>query len=193
MYASVSDLPKVVRSAMGIVGYHRKDVEVKFVDETTFWRSYGNGYRAYLVSMNLSTGEIGSVQYGSWGGSNPFTTKAIDDCDETIPIPADCAVLSGNQGGNRPVSATLYVSTSNAASLLPSKEDITKREEIILAIMKGLKACARKEAYARHDLNVTEQTFSELQAKGLVKINKAGSVSLTTKGKNHANKHGLFL
>lgn len=192
MYASVNDLPNVVRSAMEIVGYHRKDIEVKFVDETTFASAYGKGYCAYLVSMNLATGVKSAVSYGSWGGSNPFESKAIDDCDESLPIPINCAVLSGNQGGGRPVSGILYVSTANAASLLPSKEETTEREEIILAIMKGLKASYRKEEYNRQGLEVTEQTFSELQAKGLVKINRAGSVSLTTKGKNHANKHGRF-
>jgi hypothetical protein len=71
------------------------------------------------------------------------------------------------------------------APLLPAKVDLTERQLAILTIINGLKSSARAEYYTRlAGGGPTAAEFGALEGLGMVKINKVGSVSITTDGKN---------
>jgi len=185
MYVETNKLPRTIQNALNIVNYNKKDIEVCLKTSYSFGRNcYGKGYRAFLISLNLETNQISPPKYGSWGGENPFETKQIDVNDEEIAIPVNCCVISGNQGNK--TYGRLYVNPENAVSLLPEKTELSEKDVNILSIMKRYKASYRKEEYRRNNLEVTQEDLNRLKDLGLVKINKAGAVSITTAGKNHA-------
>jgi hypothetical protein len=117
------------------------------------------------------------------------------------PIPPDSMVFDCITGNLQ--ICKLYVHPQNAAPLLKPATDITDEEKIALCVMKGMKPFAREEEYysmkygftnthkARRD-HPTEykDTIKSLAAKGLVKVNAAGSAMLTLEGKNRAVQSG---
>jgi hypothetical protein len=52
--------------------------------------------------MNLENGKH-EITYGSWGGSNPYETKAVDHDSKKRKIPRNGVIILGSEGGGYPV------------------------------------------------------------------------------------------
>lgn len=193
MYIQVKDLPSVIISQLSGIGYACKDIKVQVTESIDLFCSGGNGSRGFAIVVNLDTGETKRFT-GSWGGANMFNPSNRVDVDTSSHvIPLNGAVIKGSEG-NR-VYATVYVSASNIVKALQSPvNELSPNEKGLLKCFSSIKSSYRKEyifgGYSRdyfaNPLTETEykETVDSLALKGLVKVTKAGSVSLTTNGKN---------
>lgn len=177
----VKELPESLRSALASVGYGRPDIKIIVSEREQIASAYGDGYRAFAIGVNVSTGER-KQHTGSWGGANPFSSTVVD-AQPSIDLPPGMALIMGQEGGGRPVYATITVGpgTLNPA-LLPATSDVTERERSILAIFGGIKG-GHREGYLRR-FKVEPAEIASLIARGYLTRNKAGAMSITTKGKN---------
>jgi len=184
----VNALPSTLRAAIDSISYGRRDVELISADHGHPGSS-GDGYRAGVVLVDLATGRIEGRE-GSWGGSNIFATgsAAAIDAHKSIPIPEGYALISYTRGGSRPVYATITVHPSNMAALLPAPSaELSREEQIGLALVIGFKSNYRADRFRDLGLGAYgggNSTVQSLLRKGLVTVNKAGSVAPTTAGRN---------
>ena len=147
-----------------------------------------SGRRAFTLAVNLRTGQVSQVAMGSWGGPNQFVQRPVDDLDSKIKIPPDNAVIKGSEG-HGPTWAMIYVHPETLTPLLPGDGDLSEREKDILGMMR-YKSFYKKELFQRN--RVTKEEVKKLADGGYIKVNKAGSTSLTTKGKNAGNMNKHF-
>lgn len=188
-YASVSDLPQVVRDALRFVGYGRTDIAVEVKTSVQLSGSAGKGRRSFAAIVNLSSKRY-EVVTGSWGGQNMFDrTNAVDNDDRTYPLPSNGLAIVGAQGGGQPVWAHIYAPAALTARILPAKgPDVTPTEARILGCFKSLKSGPyRQDALKRH--GCTEATLDSLAARGLLKRSRNGATQITTAGKNVAGAY----
>jgi len=179
----IKTLPTSVQEALRGIGYWYRDINVVPAEKVSPSSVSGQGSRSFFTVLSLDGSVTPSTSFGSWGGSNPFEAKQADLDTTEYHIPLGGAVIKGNKGDK--VFASLYVNPLNVAPLLPIKTDLAPRQVKILAILRGIKPSFRKEWYERSiGTTPSQEEFLALQAKGLIKINKAGSVSITTDGKN---------
>jgi hypothetical protein len=196
MYVATKSLPSVLRNALDSVGYCRKDVEIESAERTEARNSaYGNGYRGYVAVVNLATGER-KLAEGAWGGSNMFGKRMVDDSDEQVElVPHVMAIIKGQEGGGRPVSARIVVHPLTMQLLLPapSAEKLTADEQRVLDVFCGYKSSARREELAYDGCAQKHRVLAGPELEGIVAglvergyfaSNKAGAISVTTKGKN---------
>lgn len=184
MYVQVKDLPAPVQEALTAVSYGRKDITVQASTSVVLSSSSGDGMRAFVALVNLSTGKH-TVTWGSWGGANMFNpTNAVDNDDRSYELPADGVAIRGTKGGNQPVYATLHVPASMVDRILPSAGvTLTEAEKDALYCHKAYKGGQyRRDELARR--NVTAEVIDGLVERGLLSRNKAGAVQITTDGKN---------
>lgn len=161
----IKTLPTSVQEALRGIGYWYRDINVVPAEKVSPSSVSGQGSRSFFTVLSLDGSVTPSTSFGSWGGSNPFEAKQADLDTTEYHIPLGGAVIKGNKGDK--VFASLYVNPLNVAPLLP------------------IKPAYRKEWYERSiGTTPSQEEFLALQAKGLIKINKAGSVSITTDGKN---------
>lgn len=180
-HIEVKTLPATVQAALKAAGYHRKDVAVKASPTFRLESSFGDGYRGFAVAINMGTGETKTL-HGSWGGPNMFVAAQVDHDERDHQIPVNGAAFVGQQGGGRPVSGTLYVRPDQVVALLPAAEPVSERERDLLAIFGGIKSGYRPEYLQR--AKATGAEVEALIARGFLSRNRAGAVSITTKGKN---------
>jgi len=179
MYVQVRDLPPCVQAALRSVGYSRKDIEITAAETVSLAQMGGEGYRAFGCLVDLATGQY-QVKRGSWGGPNIANLKNQIDLD-TRPqtLPEGCVYIKGEEGRDKPVSASLRVHPNNLAKLLPPKE------EVPLGVQKVINALRYIGEYRKAQLAKCKPVWSDQAVTlGLVKKNKAGALSLTTEGKN---------
>lgn len=180
VHIETKNLPPILQRELAKVEFHGKDICVE-AKETAILSDCGcEGRRAFVVLLNMTTGESRYVQ-GSWGGANIFNPQnPVDLDDRTHIIPPNGAVIKGSQGYGG-VRATIFVHPSSLAPLLPAGPTVTDREKQILGLM-GYKSFYKKERM--DEMKVTPEELTSLASKGLIKINKAGASSITTAGKN---------
>lgn len=184
----VKALPQTVKDALKGVGYGRHDIAVEASETFRHESAYGDGYRAFTVALNLATGETKSMQ-GSWGGASINYQSQVDSDQSAYTIPVGGAILQGQIGGGRPVSARLVLNPENVAKLLPSSpSDVTDREKQILAVFGGIKSSYR----AGYLKGYTSAEIDSLVSRGFLARNKAGSTSITTAGKNQRGNTQVF-
>lgn len=181
MQIAVKDLPQNLKRALDAIGYRRRDIKV---DAKEFEQpdQGGEGYRGVTAIVNLDTGEY-RVAYGSWGGANPYEVTA--DRIDRIQLQPNMAVITGTQGGrNNSVFASITVHPSNMAKMLPvTSAPLSERELTILYAFRALKGGEpRQEHFRRY--KVAQAEIDALEAKGLIKVNKAGAAQITTEGRN---------
>jgi hypothetical protein len=142
MYVLVKELPTAIQRALKSVGYGRKDIDVEVAESFRAPGSYGAGHRGQVIVVNLSTGES-QYEAGSWGGSNPFEQRAVDEPSGVSPLPPGFVALTS---GHTKIWH-LHVNPANAANFLPSAEpvDLSIRELWILWTHKGLTSAGRKK------------------------------------------------
>lgn len=177
---ATKELPASLQQALKKVGFRRKDIRVCPATSTSVRSSAGDGSRGFTMAVNMATGQMSDVSVGSWGGQNPFKKEPIDWMDKPVNIPTNGAIINGTTGGHG-TFATIYIHPDSLAPLLPGETDITEREKKILSYA-GYKSAYKKEKFLRN--NVTKGEILSLVARGYMKMNKAGSTSLTPKGKN---------
>lgn len=189
-HVAVRDLPRSLQKALRTVGYRRKDIRVE--PDTTYSPSEGSagftGSRGFIVVVNMQTGQM-KHEKGSWGGATPFERKQVDVDRKNYPIPNNGAVIVGESGG-RGTFAKIKVHPNNLAKMLPEGEDVklTPEENKALNILGGLKSGYRAQSFERYNLGPydvrSNPLLQGLLKKGLIKANRAGAMSITTKGRN---------
>lgn len=189
IHISLKELPQSLQSALDSAGYRRQDIKV-FAAEN-FQPSNGSatfkGNRGYVMTVNMQSGER-KILMGNWGGSSGFTKTLVDDCHEDVPIPENAAIILGESGG-RGNFAHILVRPESLAKMLPEGSDTELSEEQMkaLAIFKGIRAGYRRQYFDRAELGEYKASAPLLQgliAKSLIKANRAGSMRITTAGKN---------
>jgi len=184
-HVDVKELPPALQKALREIGYKKRDVEVVGATEVQMGHAGGSGRRGISASVNLVTGQMSQVAMGSWGGPNPFERKPMDDLDAVTRVPPDGAIIKGSEGGHG-TWVTIYVHPDSLIKMLPGKADISERETYILAML-VYKSQYKKELLRSN--KVTQDELEKLARGGYVKINKAGAISLTPKGKNAKAAH----
>jgi len=184
-HVAVKALPPSLRSALESVGYGRADIGVSPAERYTMANGGDAGCRAFTMCVDLATGRR-EIAWGSWGGANMFNPSNHVDLDTTPrAIPEGCAIISGQEGGGRPVWASIRVNPSSLAPLLPAVASVSDKERAILRTVRGYKGGDyRRTELAR--IGATDADMRALADRGLLKINRAGAVSITTEGRNAA-------
>jgi len=198
MYLKTNELPEMILRSLNSIGYTKKDVEIVVTDTVSLQGHVSNGQREQVLILNMLTGDK-KLLTGSWGGPNMFNTTNVVDLDSrNHTIPENGIVIKMTEG-NGPMFGKIYVSKSNMILALKPTEELSQDEMQVLNVIQAYKPFARKEyltgeqagdRYAER-LNMRRmseseliQVYAQLQNKGLIKINRIGSVSITTEGKN---------
>src|SRR5215510_3155844 len=111
-------MPVGILAVLRTVDYTRKDLELKHATSVT-WSPYANdGERAFVAVIDHVNDGLGrskgcTIQWGSWGGPNPYE-KLPADVDRTIEVPPDGAVICGTSSNH----AVAYVSAVTLAKLI---------------------------------------------------------------------------
>jgi len=190
MYVSLDALPGIVRSTLKSFGYSRADIQISASEEYSPRSISGRGRRAFCACIDITTGLVES-KVGSWGGANMFNPGNQIDLDpNSYPIPPNCVVVNGSSGDK--TFASVLVHPAMLPALLPGTDDeLTDNDKAFLYILRTLKSSYRKESASRAGVPwPSAERLDFLQSKGLVKVNKAGSIRITTDGKNAADRCG---
>lgn len=189
MTVATKELPAVLRSALKNLGFHRSDIAVRTAEKFSAALCANDGERGFICVLNLATGDV-KQERGSWGGANIFEAKIVDRDEAKRDLPVGFAVILGYEGGGRPVSASVTVHPQTMApGLLPAASpELPLTQQAALYGVRCLKGGPhRAEHFDRAGLGVygpENEHIKALLAAGLVAVNKAGSVSATTAGKN---------
>jgi hypothetical protein len=182
-HVNVKGLPQSVQRMLYNNGFRNRDIELVPSETFTMQSAYGAGYRAFTVVLDMASGASKRID-GSWGGANPFESRAVDVDDSAHPLPVNgvAFVASGKPGWGR-----LFVRPDQVAPLLPPVAEVTDRDRSLLAIFGGIKAGPyRREELAR--ANATDAEVSSLVTRGFLKVATNGATSITTEGKNARGK-----
>jgi hypothetical protein len=187
MYVQVHSLPNTVQGLLRTLGYGRKDIRVETATEICPMGAGGAGIREFCGILNMGTGEH-KVEYGSWGGANPFNPQNRVDLDRSYyVIPPNFCVIQGHSGGGRPVYCTLTIRPDAVLPCLPGKVALTARLQWILDTLKRYNSVGRKDEFNRYDhVPPSADEYQALESLDLIKISKSGAISVTTAGKNAA-------
>lgn len=181
VHVPIRDLPQPVQSLLGSLGYHRSDVEVIASETVSPLCSGGAGRRGFFAALDLAEPARVQVTRGSWGGATMFSpTNAVDLDSTERPVRPGVVFVKGYEGGQ--VSAVIYAHPATLVKALPAPAETSPRERWILAVVDGLISSYRKEYLARGGVQPAE--LDALVARGLLKRNKVGAISITTKGRN---------
>lgn len=177
MFVDVKDLPGSIQNALKSVGYHKSNIEVEIKEKAVLSNTaYADGYRGFTQVVNIATGES-QAEFGSWGGANPFETKAVDHDNKEYVIPEGVAIIMGQSGHK--VFASLILSPKNVvAGLLPSNAVVSKDFYHVLKVFKSI-----KPAYRQAELGGKDKVIEECIAAGYLKRDGRGTM-ITTAGKN---------
>ena len=181
-HVAVKELPDVLQRTLSNHGYGRKDISVEVSEVASMHADGGDGCRGFATLVELATGKA-ETKVGSWGGSNMFSpTNRVDLDTASRPLPEGFALVKGWHGGNRPTYAWITVNPANVAKMLPAGDEaeLTDEEKNALSVF-GLNSAGRKMVT---NYRIDNPVYQSLIAKGMVKANKAGAMSITTKGKN---------
>ena len=179
MYILTNQLPESIQTALKLVSYKKKDIQVLVKEQESLICSGGDGIRGFSILVNLSTNE-NQIMRGSWGGANPFNpTNQVDLNDKLYTIPENGAVIKGHEGTG--IYAVVILSPKNIVSnLLTEDSSLSKEEKTVLGYFKYT------SSYRKSLLEDKKELVNKLIDAGYILKNKAGAMSLTLKGKNVA-------
>jgi hypothetical protein len=189
VYVPTKELPQSVKDALKSVGYDRRDIGIVASETVSVGQGGGDGRRSFYAIVSLDGLVEPKVEYGSWGGANPFEMKRVDHDQVNHPIHPGYAVIVGSESGGTRVYATMHLHPSNLAPLLPAKAEISDRLRGILKDFVSLTSAGRKAEWEIYNTSSkpTSEELETLIGMDLLKKNKAGAVSITTKGKNEVS------
>lgn len=182
VYGPVRELPDCIRRALKSVGYGSRDINIETAEKISIIQAGCDGQRGFVILVNLESGEY-TLQKGSWGGSNCFNPdNPVDLDDNEYSIPVNGAVIRGSEGYPR-TFARITLHPNNMIRALPEAIVLTEEEKSTMYCYGALTS-----AYRKNFLIGKETIIDGLIAKGLLKRNAAGAVSITTAGKNTRQK-----
>ena len=177
IHTLVAELPIPVQSVLKQLGYHKKDISIKAKEKVSIFDAGGAGRRGFYAIVALDGSVAPEVHHGSWGGANAFNpTNRVDTDDSEYTMMPGVCVITGSSGEK--TYAYLTIHPDNMVALLPVKADVTDKQKEILSNFVRLKPAYRSKYPA--------EEIDALVAKGLLKRNKAGAISVTVEGKNAA-------
>jgi len=180
-------LPELAKAYDGVYKGKKPDIKIVASEKFSFpIEQYSQG--SWHVIFAALNGEVKSVD----------VSKRYGQTQELLPNSMILDCLTGHLN-----ICYLYVHPKDATPLIKEAEDLSDDEYRALAVMQGLKPFAREEEFyrskygsrdyydARRDKpDEYKAALKSLAAKGLVKINAAGSAQLTLEGKNRALQAG---
>lgn len=176
-------LPATIKAALEEVEYGARDIMARVSDKVSGYSGGNQGQRGFIIIVNIASGEK-VTHWGSWGGSNPFTTQQIDVDTNSYPMKPGFVVISGTIGHPRTM-ATLHLHPENTVKLLPAKSEVSDRDRSILNAFGGLTSAGRKNQWESYpESKPTEGELDSLVSRGLLKRSKNGATQITTAGKN---------
>lgn len=185
VYVETKTLPPTILAALQTVNFNRPTIGVYVRDTECMSSCSGDGMRGFTVLLDIDSGRAESW-YGSWGGSNPFNVSPVDGDTSMRPLPPNGCVISGHEGGGKPVYATLTIHPSRAIKLLPAAGDeLSERQKELMAVLARFNSRGRADWFARYG-KASDSELSELESRGFIKRNKAGAVTVTATGRNVA-------
>jgi hypothetical protein len=195
-------LPSPLQSALTRMGFAKPTVQIQIRDEyaPSWATSPGKGMRGMLAAVNMRNGFAPPVQHGCWGGSNGFTTSAVDDGHDTFQIPPNYAILMGREGGGKPTHARVLMTAATLAQWVPQEQiptagDLPESQHKALECIRSYRPGYRAGAFDRHNLGAygaSNPFVAALASSGYLKVNRAGSVSVTVRGKNAPRLSGFY-
>jgi hypothetical protein len=183
-YVEIANLPAAVQSALKSVGYGKKDIRTEASETVSLSGSPGDGFKSFVCLVNLATGQF-ETHWGSWGGANMFDrSNVVDNDTNSYPLPANGVAIRGTKGGSQPVYAALHIPAAMVSRMLPAPvaELSTDENNALYCHNSVTGGKYRKDELAR--LRVPASVIDALVSSGMLSRNKAGSVSITTAGKN---------
>lgn len=183
MYVSVKDLPAPVVAALQSVGYGKADIQVSVSTDVELSSSSGDGSRAFVTLVNLTSGQH-VTHWGSWGGANMFDrTNPVDNDDRRYALPPNGLAIKGIRSSH-PTYAVIHIPASMTDRMLPTAgPSLTAEERDALYCHKAVKG----GTYRRDELQrrrVGAATVDAMVERGYLARNKAGATSITTDGRN---------
>ena len=144
----------------------------------------GARLRAVTPDDDMKAWLFGASEWwtGSWGGFTRFVETVDGKC---VTIAEGFAVINGEDGYKH--FARLHVRPENIAGMLPEPEEHPSEVLAVLCIVGGFKSFARADIMREYKLgaySVDNPLIQECIKRGLLKANKAGSIRITTEGKN---------
>ena len=110
---------------------------------------------------------------------------------ELRELPPGTCLVSGGVFRGKPASLTLHFRPENLAALLPAPDVavLTPEARSALRIIDSIRGGCRDDEFRRAGLgrySADNPAVGELVRAGMVKVNKAGAVAVTTEGRNRA-------
>lgn len=179
VYGPVKELPEVLRRALKSVDYGAKDINIDTAEKISAIQAGGQGKRCFVILVNLLA-ETFETHYGSWNGANCWNpNNSVDLDDKEYPIPLNGAVIKGSEGYPR-TFASITLHPENIIKALPEAVELTEEERGVMYAYGALKSGPYRQSYTAGKEAVVERLIQ----RGLLKRNAAGSVQITTAGKN---------
>ena len=187
---AISDFPDMLKKGLKSIGYNGKDIQVITASSASLSGYAFEGNRKYAASIDMSTGRV-DMENGAWGGPTPFNPTKVDALSVKnikLPVPPNKAVVIGESGG-RGNYARMYVNPKSMNLLIDDGEDhdLSEDERKALEIIASIKGGYRQREFERErigDYSASNPLIQSLEGKDLVKINRKGSIQVTTKGKD---------
>lgn len=157
--------------------YNGRKFQVRIVPERTpisvhsYW---DGGSREYYVALNLLTYK--AMEIPENGGMNSSKKLAPISITENFCL-VEHSIYMGKDMG-----LTFIICEKNATALLPSKDNLDKKERGVLLVLRSYKPAFRRE-YARQ-LGISAQEYDQIVANLKVKQYVGPTGGITPKGRN---------
>ena len=188
MQASSPEVRRILDAASGVNGKRNGDVSVGVFSGPRIMNSYwDDGSKDEFALVDL-------VEYRSWSvpSTHPFYDRVPsgDRCGQLqlAELPPDTCLVEGGYFRGKPRSFRIHFRNENLAKLLPGPTaELSDGAKSALSIIASHQGGYRQDAFDRAGLgkyNAQNPLVVELESAGMVKINKAGAIAVTTAGRN---------
>lgn len=183
IYAKVRELPEPIQRVLREVRFGKPAIAIEPHEKVSRAGASSDGRRAFVAIVDMASGQS-KIEWGSWGGPNPFNPRNAVDLDRTLyEIPPNIAVIEGSIG--QKTYATVKVRPDVLVPLLPGATNLTDRDKRTLNQFAGLTSAGRKNEWERYpERKPTDAELDSLASRGLLKRARNGATSITTEGRN---------
>jgi hypothetical protein len=186
--ASAPEIRRILEAARGVAGKRNGDVSVGVFSGPRVMNSYwDDGSRDEFALVELSTHRAWEVPT-----THPFYDRLPNGerCGtlELRELPPGCCLVEGGYFRGKARGYRLHFREENLVGLLPAPAaELSDRAKSALNIICSMRGGYRADEFSRAGLGkygADNPIVVELQSAGLVSINKAGAVAVTTAGRN---------
>jgi hypothetical protein len=184
------EIPDLIRSFIPGPSLQARTVRIR--ERMPVCHPANDGERISVVVYGNHGETVVSYQ-GTWGGNGGMfsrgTVNPVDHGDLYVDVPENGYVSVIREGGRRPGVERTYHPMSAWKFLpapLPQEDKLTDVDIRVLLVIRGIKSSYRAEEMRREKLGVyspDNPVIANLLAKDYLKMNKAGAISVTDKGK----------